>query len=243
MRRADYSDQVALFNPQTFGWPVHIIGVGSIGGALLPALAQLGIAEIHIWDNDRVERRNLTNQCIYRRSDLGLAKVEAAAAYMQRQETEATIITHCERVSAETRFDGVVMSGVDSMRSRKVIWEAVRASAASVPLYVDGRIGGVQLHMQALNPLDPDLTVIERYESWLFPDEQSAKEPCGGRTIGFTPLILAGLMTDRLVLFAREQLAVQKGDKARALLPSIFLDVDKMLCEKPRKSPHQGVQS
>lgn len=112
--RADYSDQTAIFNPREFNWPIHVIGLGGIGGALLPPLFKLGFkSQLHIWDSDAVEPHNIPAQLLYRKSDIGLQKADAVRGFAERQEAECEIVPHYEFVTSDTPLDGVVISGVD----------------------------------------------------------------------------------------------------------------------------------
>lgn len=105
MNHIDYSGQLGIFNPSNFGWPVHVIGCGGIGAALIHELTKLGIPELHIWDDDEVEEHNIPAQTIYRPSDVGKLKVVAAYEFLERQEVTQTcrVIGHAERVSESTR--------------------------------------------------------------------------------------------------------------------------------------------
>lgn len=201
--KIDYSGQTDLFNPREFGWPVHMIGAGGIGSSAIQALAKLGIRILHMWDDDRVEPHNLPNQVIYRASDLGLSKVDAAAAYLERQESETQVFAHPERANGTTPFEGVVISGVDSMKSRAHIWEAV-AFNSEVPLYIDARIGGVNLEVLAFDPSDPD--AAESYASlYLTTDDKVAPLPCAERTVIDPAGIVGNLIVTQLRLWARRQ--------------------------------------
>lgn len=198
----DYSQQTDLFDPAKFAWPIHLIGMGGIGSAILFPLLKLGVKEVHLWDRDEVEPHNIPAQLIYRPSDIGISKVEAACAFAQRQEADCKLVPHEEFVTAESSLEGVVISGVDSMKSRMNIWEAVCWNL-DVPFYMDGRIGGEQLQLLTLHPSDPD--EIESYEQWLFPDDEAAELPCAARTVIHPPTVLAGLIIANLTLMSREE--------------------------------------
>jgi len=201
--RADYSDQTAIFDPDAFGWPVHIIGLGGIGGALVFPLLKLGIKELHVWDNDEVEPRNIPAQLVYRLSDIGTSKADAVCEFAKRQEVECIVTPHNEFVTSETQLEGVVISGVDKMTQRSNIWTAVQSNPAFVPLYLDGRIGGEQFQLLSVRPAD--FNECEMYEKWLFPDEEAADLPCAARTVIHPPTVLAGLMVAQLTLFYRKE--------------------------------------
>lgn len=200
--RQDYSDQVEIFNPDTFTWPIHVIGLGGIGSSVLFPLIKIGFAGIlHLWDTDVVEPHNLPAQAPYRPSDLGLKKAAAAKSFAERQEASCEVVVHDEFVTSTTLLDGVVISGVDSMRSRKAIWGAVTAVSYMIPLYMDGRIGGENYQLLTLEPSNYDQQVA--YERWLFDDSEGATLPCGQRTNIHTPYVLAGHMVAQLTVFAR----------------------------------------
>ncbi|MDB5163992.1 MAG: sulfur carrier protein ThiS adenylyltransferase [Candidatus Saccharibacteria bacterium] len=198
----DYRDQRAIFDPDKFTWPVHVIGVGGIGSALLYPLVKLGVSQLHLWDHDAVEPHNIPAQLIYRPSDVGLNKVEAAMHFLERQEADCKVVQHEEYVTSETALEGVVFSCVDSMSSRSDIWEAVKYNPL-VPFYLDGRIGGEQLQLLCVNPSNFDET--EFYEKWLFPDSEGMELPCAARTVIHPAGVLANLMVAQLTLFLREE--------------------------------------
>lgn len=198
----DYSAQTGIFDPRRFVDPVHVIGCGGIGSALVFPLAKLGVREIHVWDKDEVEPHNIPCQLIYRPSDVGMSKVAALRAFLERQEAECTVIPHEEFVTDATPLDGIVITGVDSMASRSAIWAAV-SSRYEVPLLMDGRIGGERLQLLTLNPSDID--AADKYEQWLFPDSEAAPLPCAERTVIHPPTVLAGLMIAQLTLYLRDE--------------------------------------
>ena len=199
MTFVDYSHQSAIFNPTHFGWHVSVIGLGGIGSAVLLPLVKLGIKELSIWDDDEVVSHNIPNQMIYRPQDVGLSKVDAAVDVLRPY--GALIKANPSRVNAETELQGVVIAGVDSMESRRQIWEAVHLNPM-VPLYLDGRIGGEFVELYACNPSDTD--EASWYEQTLFGDEEAAPLPCSARAVIHPTIILAGLMITRLTLFARD---------------------------------------
>jgi bacteriocin biosynthesis cyclodehydratase domain-containing protein len=62
---------------------VAVLGVGGLGGWAAWSLACCGIGEMWLIDGDRVEESNLNRQILYTEADLGLLKVEAAAARLR----------------------------------------------------------------------------------------------------------------------------------------------------------------
>jgi hypothetical protein len=198
--KIDYSNQTDIFNPERWIYPVHVIGAGGIGSAVLFPLMKVGVHEIHVWDRDDVEPHNIPAQLLYRTSDIGTSKVDAVCEFAARQEVQCKVVPHNEFVSEGTLLEGVVISGVDSMTSRHAIWEAVKFNV-DVPLYMDGRIGGEAFGLYTLNP--SVLDEIDAYENTLFSDEEAAQLPCAARTVIHPPTVLAGHIVANLTHFAR----------------------------------------
>ncbi len=198
-----YADQRDFFDPDQFTRPVHLIGLGGIGSAVVLPLIKLGLkSTLHLWDPDIVEPHNIPCQLIYGTADIGTSKVAATAALMAQLGAQCDIAQHPEVVTEATPLEGIVISGVDSMKSRRAIWEAVQGSL-DVELYMDGRIGGEQFQLHTLDPLDYDYA--ETYEgTWLFDDGEASPLPCTARTVIHPAVVLAGLMVNQLTRFARQ---------------------------------------
>lgn len=197
----DYRNQAEIFDPTTWGYPLHVVGMGSIGSAVLLGAIGMGVGEIHTHDGDRLEDHNPPSQVIYRhRSDMGRLKVEAAANFAAWLETSSTVVVHPIMVTADTRFEGVVVCGPDLMTSRRAIWEAVKNSD-DVPLFMDGRIGGQKHTLLTVEPDDPEQRKL--YETWLFDDSAAQELPCGARSFTGTSLALAADVLQNLALYSQ----------------------------------------
>jgi hypothetical protein len=197
-----YYGQSGIFDPAKFTWPVHIIGMGGIGSALFLPLIKLGVKTIHIWDRDDVEPHNIPCQLIYRTNDIGQSKVQVAFDFAQFMGAECEVTPHDELVTADTTLDGVIISGVDSMTSRQVIWQAIKSNVAKVPFYMDGRIGGEQLELHCLRPIRYDESQ-DYADNWLFDDSEALDLPCAARTVIHPAIVLSGQIIAQLTRFYR----------------------------------------
>jgi len=72
---------------------VLIIGVGGLGAPASLYLAGAGLGRLVLSDRDHVERSNLQRQIVYRSSDLGRAKLDAAAENLRALNPECSIET------------------------------------------------------------------------------------------------------------------------------------------------------
>ncbi|MEV7542517.1 ThiF family adenylyltransferase [Streptomyces sp. NPDC089915] len=68
---------------------VTVLGVGGIGGAVLAELAGAGVGGLTLVDGDRVALENLNRQYLYRRCDVGRAKVDVAREWVCERLPEA----------------------------------------------------------------------------------------------------------------------------------------------------------
>lgn len=201
MKTSDYSDQTKFFDPKTWIYPVHLIGAGGINNLVGPTLAKMGVREIHIWDNDVLETRNCPTEVAYSYDMVGQPKTAAMAhsiEYLMGKNT-VEVIQHQERVTEDTYLEGIVVSGVDSMKSRKAIWKAVQENFISIPLYIDGRSAGKHTAIFTLSPADFD--TISKYESWLFDDSKALPLECGARNFPPVSLYVASEITRIIAQF------------------------------------------
>ena len=65
-----------FFQPDKDGSRVHIIRCGSVGSTVAENLARCGVTKMTLWDFDKVEPHNISNQ-MFRNQDIGRLKVEA----------------------------------------------------------------------------------------------------------------------------------------------------------------------
>lgn len=195
----DYRRQTVLFDPDVHQVPVTVIGVGGIGGPAALALAKLGIKELTLVDDDVVEAHNLPNQLVVLGSE-GFAKVDIVAELLRSLST-AKIQPFKRRIRDDTpaglaaqtpgAFQGVVISAVDSMASRQVIWSQARYNAA-VPLFVDGRMGGEFMRIYAVRPCQPD--EVAKYEATLYSSDETAPLRCGAEAIIYATMVVGALI-------------------------------------------------
>lgn len=80
---------------------VAVLGVGGLGGWSAWALACTGVGEMWLIDGDRVELSNLNRQILYTEADVGLLKVECAAARLRAFNSAAKITTDARRLEGE----------------------------------------------------------------------------------------------------------------------------------------------
>ncbi|HET7416465.1 MAG TPA: TOMM precursor leader peptide-binding protein [Solirubrobacterales bacterium] len=80
---------------------IAVLGVGGLGGWSAWALACTGVGEMWMIDSDRVEVSNLNRQILYTEADIGLLKVECAAARLRAFNSGTTITTEARRLESQ----------------------------------------------------------------------------------------------------------------------------------------------
>lgn len=78
---------------------VLVIGAGGLGSAVLQYLGAAGVGRLGIVDHDRVEESNLHRQPLYRMSDVGQFKAQAAGKALLETNPEVRIEAVCERLT------------------------------------------------------------------------------------------------------------------------------------------------
>lgn len=205
MSDVSYIRQLKFFDPDKHrDAQINIIGVGGIGSFAAIALAKLGVKKIRVWDFDTVEPHNIPSQFL-KVDDLGKSKVESLAAIV-KELTGTEIEAKNTKWEPGMALDGIVIAAVDSIDTRKLIWNDVKYNP-DVALYVDARIGGETVRVISVSPMQ-DILKHEHYEKTLFKKEDAAELPCVERNvidIGFSVAaiitrIVRGFLTDGKIL-------------------------------------------
>lgn len=195
----DFWRQQDFISPSDLEIPITLIGVGGIGSLLLLALAKMGCSNLTIYDDDKVEVHNIPNQ-FYRQEDLDQFKVEAQTNIISEfAGTEIKGVN--ERFLGQKSLEGIVISAVDKMSSRKEIWEKAIVWKPGVSFYIDGRMGGEVLRIFTVRPCDPDDVTF--YEKSLHSDEEGAQIPCTAQAIIDVVFFTAGFMANQVRRFAK----------------------------------------
>lgn len=120
---------------------ILLLGLGGGGSNILTLLSGLGIAGVTIVDYDNVEENNLGRQLLYRESDIGRPKVEAAAEALRAMNSEMEIkainrkIESSEDVSTLIPGNDLVICAVDEppfLAQRRVNKAIVEANVPCV---------------------------------------------------------------------------------------------------------------
>lgn len=166
----------------------HIVGAGAIGSNTALYLAKMGARQICIWDNDEFEEHNLPIQ-ICRVQDIGKMKVEAVADIIK--DFEGIEIEQVEDLfDGEIEPNSIIISAVDSMKSRKEIWDLVKKQPLAA--IIDGRMGLTSMNVYTACFDCPEM--VKYYESTLWDDSETVELRCTAKATIFTAGTIASII-------------------------------------------------
>jgi molybdopterin/thiamine biosynthesis adenylyltransferase len=133
-----------------------VIGAGGLGAPALLYLAAAGVGTLGVIDDDVVTLSNLQRQVIHATPDLGMAKVDSAAAVIRKLNPHVAVATHGVRLTAQNALDligryDIVADGSDNFATRYLVSDA--CYFAKKPLVT-----------AALGTFDGTLTTIRAHE-------------------------------------------------------------------------------
>ena len=172
-----------------------VIGVGAIGRQIAIQLAAIGLDWIQLIDNDSVEESNIASQG-YFECDLERFKVDATADICQQINPKLELHTVNERFKRSTSVGNCVFCCVDSIVTRKHIWDALKDK---VNFYCDGRMSAEVLRVVTAS----DEESRKYYPQTLFTAEQAHTGQCTAKTTIYCANIAAGFMLAQFTKYLR----------------------------------------
>ena len=126
---------------------VAVIGCGGIGSPAIQYLAAAGIGRLTLIDNDTVVASNLQRQTIFAPADIGQAKAECAAHWVQRFDHAIEVRAVAERIGEDNAgaiLNGatVVLDGCDNFATRLAVSDACVAIGVPLTSAALGRFQG-----------------------------------------------------------------------------------------------------
>lgn len=183
----DLRNQDGYFNAMTQGNTVHVIGVGATGSFAVASLARLGLQDIHVYDGDVIEAKNIQNQN-YSITDIGRPKVEAIAERVNSDVGSEVVIPHNTMVESvnDLALDGkdhTVFLLTDSVKSRLAIAEFLEDEEDLCEV-IETRlaVGHIELYV-----FDPVLDEDGYYQVWKEGIQAVADQPVDPEFDELTP--------------------------------------------------------
>lgn len=177
------------------GCKATVVGVGAIGRQVAIQLTAMGIPWLQLVDFDVIEESNLASQG-YLESDLDRPKVEATADLCSQINTNAEIVPIPERFRRSMQIGNVVFCCVDTIHTRRLIWEAVKHKAG---FFADARMNAEVLRILTAC----DLQSRKHYPTTLFGSDEAFQGTCTAKTTIYCANIAAGLMIAQFTRYLR----------------------------------------
>jgi hypothetical protein len=171
---------------------VTVCGLGTVGSHAAVELARMGVGGLTLIDGDVVECHNLPSQA-FEVADIDRPKAEACRERVQAVSDFCAVDAQEIMLSGGESFpDGPVIMAVDNMEVRKQILDLSVAWRPNHPLVIDGRMGGKNLQLFALDPTDQ--TGLDFWNARWFPADEATPIACGGRSVSFVGSLVGGLI-------------------------------------------------
>jgi molybdopterin/thiamine biosynthesis adenylyltransferase len=117
MKQGEYFQPIDDLNA-----PIHIIGIGAIGSTIATMLTRMGVPELHLYDIDIVEMKNVCNQ-EYTDKHIGYTKLEAIYDILTDINPDIKIHKHKKGWVPDTNISGYIFLCVDNIDLRRQIVE------------------------------------------------------------------------------------------------------------------------
>ena len=187
-----YLRQLDIISKEKFSYPICIIGAGATGSFLTLALAKMGLNNIKLWDFDSVELHNFPNQ-IFRLQDLNGLKAEKTAEIVK--DFTGTKIKFSNSKFELQPANGIVVLGVDSMKSRKEIYNRLK-KMKDVKFVIDPRSGAENGRVYTV-----DMTSAGEqkfYEQYFYDDSRTEPTPCTAQAVIYSVLFLSAIISNQI---------------------------------------------
>lgn len=172
-----------------------VIGIGAIGRQVALQLTAIGVPEIQLIDHDIVEISNLASQG-YLQKDLERPKVDATCDLCRQINHDIQIDLVFDRFRRSLEIGNCVFVCVDSIVTRRHIFDAVKDRAAFI---CDGRMSAEVLRILTVC----DKEAREYYPQTLFTEAEAHAGPCTAKTTIYCANIAAGFMLAQFTRYLR----------------------------------------
>lgn len=195
-----FDRQLGIVTPKELDFPILLIGAGGIGSWTALALIKIGCSNLTVVDHDTVGEENIPSQ-FYKPEQIGQPKAEALAQNI-KELTGTEITPIVSKVNMGPHFFDVIISAVDSMETRKDIWNSLVHHTFPY-LYIDGRMGGEVIRIISTNCENDEH--VEKYHASITNAQPTDDEPCTERAICYNTFVCGGLISSLVKKYAKKE--------------------------------------
>ena len=160
---------------------VVMAGMGGIGSYALYVLSRMKPLQIFIYDDDIVERVNLSGQ-LYSTAMIGKKKVNAMAQLAKDFSEYNGVIAVPTKFTNDTAAGDIMICGFDNMPARKIFFNAwvnhvIRHKHPESCLFIDGRLNMEEFQVFCMKG-DDSYNIKNYADNYLFEDWQAESVAC-----------------------------------------------------------------
>jgi hypothetical protein len=221
---------------------IMIVGCGGIGSWTALNLSRIGHNLILV-DGDNVDETNVTGGQMFRTKDIGMSKAKTVKEICKEFGCENKITCVEEMFTPELGIEPIVITGLDNMTARKLVFDTWISDMAVLPenkdindyLLIDGRL---TLEMNEVFCIQGNnKQQIDRYKiHHLFSDEEANLEDCTTKQSTFGAMNIASIITATLCNWlTNNKLGMEMREVPfyqRTYLPLFKQDLTNILCEE-----------
>ena len=190
---------------------IIIAGMGGIGSNLAFQIARMHPDAITLYDDDEVERANMSGQ-LFALTDVGEFKVNAVANKIFNFTTTEHVMAIPERFTANSVASDIMMCGFDNMEARGIFYRQWLVHVESKPeeekkkcLFLDGRLSIDTLQIFCIT--GDDTANMARYSNnYLFSDDEADETVCSMKQTTYLACMIGSLMTNLFTNFVADLL-------------------------------------
>lgn len=185
---------------------IIIAGMGGIGSNLAFQIARMHPDAITLYDDDEVERANMSGQ-LFALTDVGEFKVNAVANKIYNFTTTEHVMAVPEKFTANSEASDIMMCGFDNMEARGIFYRQWLVHVDSKPedekkkcLFLDGRLSIDTLQIFCIT--GDDTANMARYSNnYLFSDDEADETVCSMKQTTYLACMIGSLMTNLFTNF------------------------------------------
>jgi sulfur carrier protein ThiS adenylyltransferase len=185
---------------------IIIAGMGGIGSWLAFQIARMHPDAITLYDDDEVERANMSGQ-LFAHTDVGEFKVNAVANKIYNFTTTEHVMAVPEKFTPDCEASDIMMCGFDNMEARGIFYRQWLVHVDSKPeeekkkcLFLDGRLSIDTLQIFCIT--GDDTANMARYSNnYLFSDDEADETVCSMKQTTYLACMIGSLMTNLFTNF------------------------------------------
>lgn len=174
---------------------ITLIGCGGLSSNIAVSLCRvMGNATLNLYDSDIVEQRNLAGQN-FGVSDIGKYKARCVAEQCMNLNPQISTCVHVSNFSRNDSLSNIVITGLDNMASRNVVFYSWQELWKNKGLLIDARLSAEKWQIFCIRA-DDQKAKDEYAAKWLFSDDEATSDVCSYKQTAFAAQMCASFVTN-----------------------------------------------